>query len=71
MDRTLEFFRFYFMAGVYIAAAVLAVSAVVALIEKIFGVDPTPKHILKLRALQGSRSDHDPVSMRSDFPPIR
>jgi hypothetical protein len=67
MDRTLEFFRFYFMAGVYIAAAVLAISAVVALIEKVFGVDPTPKHILKLRALQGSRADHDPVVRGQTF----
>jgi intracellular septation protein A len=38
----LEFFRFYFMAGVYIAAAVLAVSAIVALIEKLFGLNQTP-----------------------------
>jgi hypothetical protein len=71
MAGTLEFFRFYLMAGVYILAAVLAVSAVVALIEKVFGVDPTPKHVLKQRALQGSRADHDPVATRSNFPPIR
>lgn len=43
MAQTLEFFRFYFMAGVYILAGVLAASAVVALIEKAFGLNATPR----------------------------
>lgn len=76
MVHVLEFFRFYFMAGVYILAGVLAASAVVALIEKVFGVDQTPKHLIKQqqllreRALHGSGRDHDPVAMRSDVTPI-
>jgi intracellular septation protein A len=43
MSSTLEFFRFYFLAGVYMAAGVLAVSAVVAMIEKTFGLNTTPR----------------------------
>jgi hypothetical protein len=31
------------MAGVYIAVSVLAISAVVALIEKVFGLNTTPR----------------------------
>jgi hypothetical protein len=45
MAHVLEFFRFYFMAGVYILAGVLAASAVVALIEKAFGLNTTPRSI--------------------------
>jgi hypothetical protein len=36
----LEFLEFYGMAGVYIAAGVLVISAIVAGIEKILGVSP-------------------------------
>jgi hypothetical protein len=36
----LEFVEFYGIAGVYIAAGVLAISAIVAGIEKILGVQP-------------------------------
>lgn len=36
-----EFFTFYAMAGVYIAVAVLVISGVVALVEKIFGWNQT------------------------------
>jgi hypothetical protein len=43
MTHAMEFFRFYFMAGVYILAGVLAASAVVALIEKVFGLNTTPR----------------------------
>lgn len=43
MDSTLEFFRYYAMAGVYILLAVLGISAVVALIEKAFGLNTEPR----------------------------
>ncbi len=36
----LEFVEFYGMAGIYIAAGVLGVSAIVAGIEKMLGVSP-------------------------------
>lgn len=39
----LDFLRFYVMAGVYIAGAVFAISAVVALIEIVFGLNARPK----------------------------
>lgn len=38
-----EFFRFYLMAGVYIAGSVLAISGIVALIEKMFRLNQTPR----------------------------
>ncbi|MDB5643744.1 MAG: hypothetical protein JWN07_3061 [Hyphomicrobiales bacterium] len=44
----LEFLRFYFMSGVYIAAGVLACSAIVAMIEKLLGVDPRPLYLIRM-----------------------
>lgn len=38
-----EFVSFYFMAGVYIAVAVFVISAIVAVIEKVFGLNQTPR----------------------------
>ena len=39
----IEFFEFYLMSGVYIAGGVLAVSVVVAAVEKIFGLNTRPR----------------------------
>lgn len=39
----LEFLSFYVMAGVYIAVAVFVISAIVAVIEKVFGLNQTPR----------------------------
>lgn len=39
----MDFIQFYLMAGVYIAVAVLAISAVVAIIEKVLGLNSGPR----------------------------
>jgi len=39
----MEFLTYYAMAGVYIAAAVLGISAVVAIIEKVLGLNSAPR----------------------------
>ena len=44
----LEFLRFYFMSGGYIAAGVLACAAIVAIIEKMIGIDPRPLHQIRM-----------------------
>jgi hypothetical protein len=39
----MEFLTYYLMAGVYIAAAVLGISVVVALLEKALGLNTAPR----------------------------
>lgn len=52
-----NFFVFYALKVVEILAVVLVVSAIVALIEKTFGVDQTPRHVLKQRALEAAQAE--------------
>jgi hypothetical protein len=43
-----EFLRFYFMSGVYIAGGVLACSAIVAIVEKLIGIDQRPLYLIRM-----------------------
>jgi hypothetical protein len=62
-----EFLTFYALKGVEILVVVLIVSAVVALIEKMMGVDPTPNfdRIQRQHEAEFEAAIHPPVAPRS------
>ena len=67
-----EFLTFYALKGVEILVVVLIVSAIVALIEKMMGVDPTPNfdRIQRQHEAEFEAALHPAVAPRSPDQPM-
>ncbi|MDB5593731.1 MAG: hypothetical protein JWM36_692 [Hyphomicrobiales bacterium] len=66
-----NFFVFYALKGVEILVVVLVVSGIVALVEKAFGADTTPRHVRKQRAMEAADAGRDLTPLRSNILPLR